>query len=247
MCLKFEVDFIRKEEVHKLNWACLSLARQTFIPSLWMWQQTLLSTRKFQPAVGHFMWQLFLISDLPATRGKVQTGTGESVITPCHYYVRLVWFAAHWQQVFIPGVWERRRPRTERCGMLTHYSLNMLDPRMSDSRGNQIVATATDFSQDSSKGQGWVPVNKCTLRSNELEFNWTLLIMRFNKVKPLVKCSCVLNIICCRPGFLITDPTSGYVHAVQKKNTVKELLKLKRQVYEQVFQHGHGYDKASLR
>ncbi|KAG7238098.1 hypothetical protein INR49_031334 [Caranx melampygus] len=48
-------------------------------------------------------------------------------------------------------------------------------------------------------------------------------------------------------GFLITGATPGYAHAMQKKNTVKELLKMKRQVYEQVFQHGPGYDETSPR
>ncbi|XP_023249078.1 NF-kappa-B inhibitor zeta-like [Seriola lalandi dorsalis] len=66
-----------------------------------------------------------------------------------------------------------------------HNSFNMLDPRVSENRGNQILSTATDFSQD-------------------------------------------------YKGFLITDPRPpGYIQAMQKKNTVKELLKMKRQVNEQ--------------
>lgn len=45
-------------------------------------------------------------------------------------------------------------------------------------------------------------------------------------------------------GFLITDPRPpGYIQAMQKKNTVKELLLLKRQTSEQVFQQGHEHDK----
>ncbi|XP_071320962.1 NF-kappa-B inhibitor zeta isoform X2 [Trachinotus anak] len=79
-----------------------------------------------------------------------------------------------------------------------HNTFSMLDPRLSETRGNQILSTATNFSQD-------------------------------------------------YKGFLITDPRPpGYVQALQKKNTVKELLKMKRQIYEQKWSMEHEFKSAKL-